>query len=198
MGATPVSEMPADSELSIPVWIKYLRRTMMEESHSSPNVIHIFQTIVRHADLLYCARAHFATHVRRAPLRLAWLPASQSHAGYAGTPLASNVSVFMPTVSLIHRAICRYPLKTSTLLGLKAFNKPFFRMCACCASVLQMVNQLQRLGLPQTSSLEQKRLALDLAGLVIAWEKRRRSSASSGAKPAVRCSCIDQRRPSPM
>jgi len=56
--------MPADSELSIPVWIKYLRRTMMEESHSSPNVIHIFQTIVRHADLLYCARAHFATHVR--------------------------------------------------------------------------------------------------------------------------------------
>ena len=47
-----------------------------------------------------------------------------------------------------------------------------------------MVNQLQRLGLPQTSSLEQKRLALDLAGLVIAWEKRRRSA--SGAKPAVR------------
>ena len=60
------STMPTDSELSIPVWIKYLRRTMMEESHSSPNVIHIFQTIVRHADLLYCARAHFATHVRPA------------------------------------------------------------------------------------------------------------------------------------
>jgi len=51
---------------------------------------------------------------------------------------------------------------------------------------VQMVNQLQRLGLPQTSSLEQKRLALDLAGLVIAWEKRRRS-ASGSAKPAVRC-----------
>jgi hypothetical protein len=57
----------ADTELSIPVWVKYLRRTMMEEAHSSPAVIHIFQTIVRHADLLYCARAHFATHVRRRP-----------------------------------------------------------------------------------------------------------------------------------
>ena len=53
----------------------------------------------------------------------------------------------------------------------------------CCAHPPQMVNQLQRLGLPQTSSLEQKRLALDLAALVIAWEKRRRSA--SAAKPAV-------------
>ncbi len=67
------SVLLTDSELSIPVWIKYLRRTMMEESHSSPNVIHIFQTIVRHADLLYCARAHFATHVRRAFLCSEWL-----------------------------------------------------------------------------------------------------------------------------
>ena len=53
-----------DKDMSIPVWVKYLRRTMMEEAHSSPAVIHIFQTIVRHADLLYCARNHFATHVR--------------------------------------------------------------------------------------------------------------------------------------
>jgi transformation/transcription domain-associated protein len=50
-----------------------------------------------------------------------------------------------------------------------------------------MVNQLQRIGLPPNSSLEQKRLSLDLAGIIIAWEKRRRSA--SVAKPTVSCGC---------
>ena len=46
-----------------------------------------------------------------------------------------------------------------------------------------MVNQLQRIGLPPNSSLEQKRLSLDLAGIIIAWEKRRRSAPVT--KPPV-------------
>ena len=45
------------------------------------------------------------------------------------------------------------------------------------------MNQLQRIGLPPNSSLEQKRLSLDLAGIIIAWEKRRRNA--SAAKPPV-------------
>ena len=41
-----------------------------------------------------------------------------------------------------------------------------------------MVNQLQRLGLPPNASPEQRRLALDLAAVIISWEQRRRASTA--------------------
>lgn len=51
----------------VPLWIKYLRKTLLEELHSTPHLLHILQLIVRHSKLFYCARGHFLTHVR--PLR---------------------------------------------------------------------------------------------------------------------------------
>lgn len=39
--------------------------------------------------------------------------------------------------------------------------------------VPQMVNSLTKLGLPQTSVLENRRLAIDLTKLIVRWEKRR-------------------------
>ena len=46
----------------------------------------------------------------------------------------------------------------------------------------QMVNGLMKLGLPQNATLENRRLSLDLAGLVVHWEQRR--IAESEAAPA--------------
>jgi transformation/transcription domain-associated protein len=43
--------------------------------------------------------------------------------------------------------------------------------------VPQMVNSLSRLGLPQNSPPENRRLAIELAGLVVAWEKQRQAEA---------------------
>ena len=58
-------QIAAEGDLSgIPVWIKYLKRTLMEECHSLPHLLHILQLIVRHSGLFYCARAHFLTNVR--------------------------------------------------------------------------------------------------------------------------------------
>ena len=37
----------------------------------------------------------------------------------------------------------------------------------------QMVNSLMKLGLPQGASLENRRLAIDLAALVVHWEQQR-------------------------
>lgn len=48
-----------------------------------------------------------------------------------------------------------------------------------------MVNQLQRLGLPPNASLEQKRLALDLAAVIISWEQRRRATSTPIAPPPL-------------
>lgn len=47
----------------------------------------------------------------------------------------------------------------------------------------QMVNGLMKLGLPQNASLENRRLSLDLAGLVVHWEQRRIADAE--AAPAA-------------
>eukprot|EP00798_Chlamydomonas_sp_ICE-L_P011533 gene11533-34245_t len=44
--------------------------------------------------------------------------------------------------------------------------------------VPQMIQSITRLGLPNSASVEHRRLALDLSALVIQWEKRRRAVAA--------------------
>ncbi|KAL0379140.1 UNVERIFIED_CONTAM: putative transcription-associated protein 1 [Sesamum radiatum] len=89
----------------MPIWIRYTKKILVEEGHSIPNLIHIFQLIVRHSDLFYSCRAQF---------------------------------------------------------------------------VPQMVNSLSRLGLPYNTA-ENRRLAIELAGLVVNWEKQRQSDLKKGA-----------------
>lgn len=84
----------------MPIWIRYTKKILVEEGHSIPNLIHIFQLIVRHSDLFYSCRAQF---------------------------------------------------------------------------VPQMVNSLSRLGLPYNTTAENRRLAIELAGLVVNWERQRQS-----------------------
>ncbi|XP_075498359.1 LOW QUALITY PROTEIN: SAGA complex/NuA4 acetyltransferase complex subunit TRA1-like [Primulina tabacum] len=89
----------------MPIWIRYTKKILVEEGHSIPNLIHIFQLIVRHSDLFYSCRAQF---------------------------------------------------------------------------VPQMVNSLSRLGLPYNTTSENRRLAIELAGLVVNWEKQRQSDLKKG------------------
>lgn len=98
MPALPRRLPLGDSRMQI--WIRYTKKILVEEGHSIPNLIHIFQLIVRHSDLFYSCRAQF---------------------------------------------------------------------------VPQMVNSLSRLGLPYNTSAENRRLAIELAGLVVNWEKQRQS-----------------------
>ncbi|XP_010268349.1 PREDICTED: transformation/transcription domain-associated protein-like [Nelumbo nucifera] len=84
----------------MPIWIRYTKKILVEEGHSIPNLIHIFQLIVRHSDLFYSCRAQF---------------------------------------------------------------------------VPQMVNSLNRLGLPYNTTAENRRLAVELAGLVVGWERQRQN-----------------------
>ncbi|KAG6647142.1 hypothetical protein I3843_07G057100 [Carya illinoinensis] len=87
-------------ESRMPIWIRYTKKILVEEGHSIPNLIHIFQLIVRHSDLFYSCRAQF---------------------------------------------------------------------------VPQMVNSLSRLGLPYNTTAENRRLAIELAGLVVGWERQRQN-----------------------
>ncbi|GAB2282828.1 hypothetical protein Dimus_017364 [Dionaea muscipula] len=98
MPALPRRLPPGDNRM--PIWIRYTKKILVEEGHSIPNLIHIFQLIVRHSDLFYSCRAQF---------------------------------------------------------------------------VPQMVNSLSRLGLPYSTTAENRRLAIELAGLVVAWERQRQS-----------------------
>ncbi|KAF5199838.1 Transcription-associated protein [Thalictrum thalictroides] len=91
--------LPA-GDFRMPIWIRYTKKILVEEGHSIPNLIHIFQLIVRHSDLFYSCRAQF---------------------------------------------------------------------------VPQMVNSLSRLGLPYNTSAENRRLAIELAGLVVGWERQRQN-----------------------
>lgn len=48
---------PADHKY--PIWIRYTKKILLEEGHSIPNLVHIWQLIARHPDLFYVARAQF-------------------------------------------------------------------------------------------------------------------------------------------
>ncbi|VFQ99863.1 unnamed protein product [Cuscuta campestris] len=98
MPALPQRLPLGDSRM--PIWIRYTKKILVEEGHSIPNLIHIFQLIVRHSDLFYSCRAQF---------------------------------------------------------------------------VPQMVNSLSRLGLPYNTTAENRRLAIELAGLVVNWERQRQN-----------------------
>ena len=45
--------------------------------------------------------------------------------------------------------------------------------------VPQMINTLSRIGMPTNATLENRKLSLDLAGLLLRWEKHRRDSAAA-------------------
>lgn len=49
----------------------------------------------------------------------------------------------------------------------------------------QMINTLSRIGMPQQASLENRKLSLDLAGLLLAWEAKRRQAITAEAAPAA-------------
>ena len=105
-----------------PIWIRYTKKILVEEGHSTQNLVHIWQLLVRHATLFYGSRAQF---------------------------------------------------------------------------VPQMVNSLSRLALPSSASSENRGLALDLAWLIMHWERMRRSSAP-GPLAAVDEHCPDARAPAPI
>lgn len=42
-----------------PIWIRYTKKILLEEGHSIPNLVHIWQLITRHPALFYVARAQF-------------------------------------------------------------------------------------------------------------------------------------------
>ncbi|BDA47386.1 probable transcription-associated protein 1 [Coccomyxa sp. Obi] len=109
----------APGDARYPIWVRYTKKVLVEEGHSMPHLIHIWQLIVRHADLFYSSRTQFMT---------------------------------------------------------------------------QMVNGLMKLGLPQNASLENRRLSLDLAGLVVHWEQRRIADAEAAPAAAAQAQPLSLKR----
>jgi hypothetical protein len=88
-----------------PIWIRYTKKILLEEGHSLLHLVHIWQLIVRHAELFYSARA-----------------------------------LFVPI----------------------------------------MVTSLTRIGLGANAAAENRRLALDLADLIISWDLKRQRTCNEG------------------
>jgi phosphatidylinositol kinase/protein kinase (PI-3 family) len=96
-------------EHKYPIWIRYTKKILVEEGHSLPHLVHIWQMLVRHADNpdFYASRAQF---------------------------------------------------------------------------IPQMVNSLNRLGAGTSCPPENRKLAIDLAEMMIKWENRRISEQESKSK----------------
>lgn len=56
--------------------------------------------------------------------------------------------------------------------------------------VPQMVSGLMKLGLPQNAQIENRRLSLDLVGLIIHWEQRRIADSEPRPSPVQLFSSI--------
>ena len=46
----------APGDLKYPIWVRYTKKVLVEEGYSTPHLIHIWQLLVRHADLYYSSR----------------------------------------------------------------------------------------------------------------------------------------------
>jgi transformation/transcription domain-associated protein len=55
--ALPRRMQPGDHRF--PVWIRYTKKTLVEEGHSLSHLVHIWQLIVRHPSLFYSSRSQF-------------------------------------------------------------------------------------------------------------------------------------------
>ena len=53
-----------------PIWIRYTKKILVEEGHSMPHLIHIWQLVVRHPDLFYSSRAQFVPQIINSLSRL--------------------------------------------------------------------------------------------------------------------------------
>ena len=62
-----------------PIWIRYTKKSLNEDGHSLPQLVHIWSLIVRHAKLFYTSRAQFVPQMVNLLSRLG-LPTSSSHA----------------------------------------------------------------------------------------------------------------------
>lgn len=47
------------AEHKYPIWIRYTKKILVEEGHTLPILVHIWQLIARHSDLFYAARLQF-------------------------------------------------------------------------------------------------------------------------------------------
>jgi len=113
-----------------PTWIKWTKKIVVEEGHSLPQLIHIWQLVARHQDLFFSSSAQF---------------------------------------------------------------------------VAQMVNSLNRIGLSPNCSAENRKLAIDLAALIISWELKRieiskvaraaRTSGGGASAPATLSAAAGSKRP---
>lgn len=64
----------AQSDSKYPIWAKWAKRVLSEESSNLQQLIGIFQFMVRHQHLFYEAREHFITHIIPQLSKIAQLP----------------------------------------------------------------------------------------------------------------------------
>ena len=100
------------------------------------------------------------------------------------------------TLNCFLRQICVFPAAAYRALLRQRATCACAYMCNMLAAparraqfVPQMVNGLMKLGLPQNASLENRRLSLDLAGLVVHWELQRIAEAT-GSPPCYGAPCM--------
>ncbi len=43
----------------LPMWVRYMKKVLTEESQSLPHLVHLWQLILRHPDLFYASRREF-------------------------------------------------------------------------------------------------------------------------------------------
>ena len=109
------------SDKKCPIWIRYTKKVLLEEGHSVVNLVHIWQLVIRHADLFYVARAQFV------------------------------------------------PI---------------------------MVTSLSRIGIQNNISTEYRRVALDLAQLIISWKTQNSDESDVSEPPAKKQRLANQDLPS--
>ena len=92
----------APGDLKYPIWVRYTKKVLVEEGHSTPHLIHIWQLLVRHADLYYSSRS--ASPLSRQSILSAWRMLLPQVQGAYRSPVCSAALEALLATALMSRA----------------------------------------------------------------------------------------------
>ncbi|KAI8840240.1 FAT domain-containing protein [Chytridium lagenaria] len=62
------------ADLRVPLWVRWTRKIIVEDGHSLPQLVTIYQLLIRHADLFYKSKDHFIPNIISSLARLGLSP----------------------------------------------------------------------------------------------------------------------------
>ncbi|TPX51638.1 hypothetical protein SeMB42_g00090 [Synchytrium endobioticum] len=118
----PDDESKTGVKLQVPTWVRYIRRAIVDDQHSVPHLLVVYQLLIRHHELFYDAKDLFMVQIAASLHRLG-LSANATPESRALTVELSELVLKWETRQLDQKKISRTPTALSNLSESKPLKR---------------------------------------------------------------------------